>query len=72
MIKYYYASITDRNLYIDDINLLEYLNKYFPNVYIYYQDIVKRSNIVNFNRYKESRVFFNRKVKEEDYHLIYY
>ena len=72
MIKYYYVSITDRNLYIDDINLLEYLNKYFPNVYIYYQDIVKRSNIVNFNRYKESRVFFNRKVKEEDYHLIYY
>ena len=65
MIKYYYARMTDRNLYIDDINLLEYLNKYFPNVYTYYQDIVKENNIVNFKRYKESRISFNRKVKEE-------
>ena len=65
MIKYYYARMTDRNLYIDDINLLEYLNKYFPNVYTYYQDIVKENSIVNFKRYKESRISFNRKVKEE-------
>ncbi len=42
MIKYYYAALTDRNLYIDDINLLEYLNKYFPNIYTYYQEMVKK------------------------------
>lgn len=65
MIKYYYARITDSNLYIDDINLLEYLSKYFPDVYTYYQDMVKKSDIVNFNRYKEFRISFNRKVIEE-------
>ena len=65
MIKYYYARITDRNLYIDDVNLLEYLNKYFPNIYAYYQEMVKKNDIVDFNKYKESRTSFNRKVKEE-------
>ena len=65
MIKYYYARITDSNLYMDDINLLEYLSKYFPAVYTYYQDMIKKSEIVNFNRYKESRISFNRKVMEE-------
>ena len=65
MIKFYYVSITDRNLYIDDINLLEYLSKYFPDVYTYYQDMVKKSDIVNFDKYKESRMFFNRKLEEE-------
>ena len=65
MIKFYYVSITDRNLYIDDINLLEYLNKYFPNIYTYYKDMVKKSEIVNFDKYKESRIFFNRKLEEE-------
>ena len=65
MIKFYYVSITDRNLYIDDINLLEYLKNYFPNIYTYYKDMVKKSEIVNFNKYKESRIFFNRKLEEE-------
>ena len=65
MIKYYYARITDSNLYMDDINLLEYFSKYFPAVYTYYQDMIKKSEIVNFNRYKESRISFNRKVMEE-------
>ena len=65
MIKYYYARITDSNLYMDDINLLEYLSKYFPAVYTYYQDMIKKSEIVNFNRYKEFRISFNRKVMEE-------
>ncbi len=65
MIKFYYVSITDRNLYIDDINLLEYLNNYFPNIYTYYKDMVKKSDIVNFDKYKESRMFFNRKLEEE-------
>ena len=65
MIKYYYAALTDRNLYIDDINLLEYLNKYFPNIYAYYQEMVKKNDIVDLNKYKESRTSFNRKVKEE-------
>ena len=65
MIKFYYVSITDRNLYIDDINLLEYLNNYFPNIYTYYKDMVKKSEIVNFDKYKESRMFFNRKLEEE-------
>lgn len=65
MIKYYYASITDRNLYIDDINLLEYLNKYFSNICVYYQDMVKKNDIVDFNKYKESRTSFNIKVIEE-------
>ena len=37
MIKYYYASITDKNIYIEDQNLLEYLNAYF----LIYQDIMK-------------------------------
>ncbi len=65
MIKFYYVSITDRNLYIDDINLLEYLKNYFPNNYTYYKDMVKKSDIVNFDKYKESRMFFNRKLEEE-------
>ncbi len=65
MIKFYYVSITDRNLYIDDINLLEYLKNYFPNIYTYYKDMVKKSDIVNFDKYKESRMFFNRKLEEE-------
>ena len=65
MIKFYYVSITDRNLYIDDINLLEYLKNYFPNIYTYYKDMVKKSEIVNFDKYKESRIFFNRKLEEE-------
>ena len=65
MIKFYYVSITDRNLYIDDINLLDYLNNYFPNIYTYYKDMVKKSDIVNFDKYKESRMFFNRKLEEE-------
>lgn len=65
MIKFYYVSITDRNLYIDDINLLEYLKNYFPNIYTYYKDMVKKSEIVNFDKYKESRMFFNRKLEEE-------
>ncbi len=65
MIKFYYVSITDRNLYIDDINLLDYLNNYFPNIYTYYKDMVKKSEIVNFDKYKESRMFFNRKLEEE-------
>ena len=65
MIKFYYVSITDRNLYIDDINLLEYLSKYFSDVYTYYKDMVKKSDIVNFDKYKESRMFFNRKLEEE-------
>ena len=65
MIKFYYVSITDRNLYIDDINLLEYLKNYFPNIYTYYKDMVKKSDIVNFDKYKESRIFFNRKLEEE-------
>lgn len=65
MIKFYYVSITDRNLYIDDINLLEYLKNYFPNIYTYYKDMVKKSDIVNFDKYKESRMFFNRKIEEE-------
>lgn len=65
MIKYYYASITDRSLYIDDINLLEYLNNYFPNVYSSYQDMLNRNNVINIDKYKESRMFFNRKLEEE-------
>lgn len=65
MIKYYYARITDRNLYMDDINLLEYLNKYFPNIYIYYEEMIKRSDMVDFDRYKESKTYFNKKVIEE-------
>ena len=65
MIKFYYVSITDRNLYIDDINLLEYLKNYFPNIYTYYKDMVKKSDIVNIDKYKESRMFFNRKLEEE-------
>lgn len=65
MIKFYYVSITDRNLYIDDINLLEYLKNYFPNIYTYYKDMVKKSDIDNFDKYKESRMFFNRKLEEE-------
>lgn len=65
MIKFYYVSITDRNLYIDDINLLEYLKNYFPNIYTYYKDMVKKSDIVNFDKYKESKMFFNRKLEEE-------
>ena len=59
MIKYYYVSITDRNLYIDDINLLEYLNNYFPNVYSSYQNIFNRDKVINFDKYKEDRLCFN-------------
>ena len=66
MIKYYYASITDRNLYIDDINLLDYLNNYFPNIYNKYQDMFNRDKIINFNKYKEDRLCFNRKLEEEE------
>ena len=65
MIKFYYVSITDRNLYIDDINLLEYLNNYFPNIYNIYQNMFNRDKIINFDKYKESRMFFNRKLEEE-------
>ena len=65
MIKYYYASITDRNLYIDDINLLEYLNNYFPNVYSSYQDMLNRDKLINIDKYKEDRLYFNRKLEEE-------
>ena len=65
MIKYYYARITDRNLYIDDINLLEYLNKYFPNVYSTYLDMFNRNKIINFDKYKEDRLTFNKKITEE-------
>ena len=59
MIKYYYASITDKSLYIDDINFLEYLNKYFPNVYSSYQDMFNRDKVINFDKYKEDRLCFN-------------
>ena len=38
MIKYYYASIVDRNLYIDGINFLDYLDSIFQ-IFI---DIIKR------------------------------
>ena len=65
MIKFYYVSITDRNLYIDDINLLDYLNNYFPNIYNKYQDMFNRDKIINFNKYKEDRLCFNRKLEEE-------
>lgn len=65
MIKYYYASITDRNLYIDDINLFEYLNNYFPNVYSSYQDMLNRDKLINIDKYKEDRLYFNRKLEEE-------
>lgn len=65
MIKYYYARLTDRNLYIDDINLLEYLNKYFPNIYSSYQDMFNRNKVINFDKYKEDRLCFNRKLEEE-------
>ena len=65
MIKFYYVSITDRNLYIDDINLLEYLKNYFPNIYSSYQDMLNRNNVINIDKYKESRMFFNRKLEEE-------
>ena len=65
MIKYYYASITDRSLYIDDINLLEYLNNYFPNVYSSYQDMLNRDKLISIDKYKEDRLYFNRKLEEE-------
>ncbi len=65
MIKYYYARITDRNLYIDNINLLEYLNKYFLDIYEYNQKIFREDNWFNFYKYKESKKSFNRKVIEE-------
>ena len=65
MIKYYYVSITDRSLYIDDINLLEYLNNYFPNVYSSYQNMFNRNRVINFDKYKEDRLYFNRKLEEE-------
>lgn len=65
MIKYYYASITDKSLYIDDINFLEYLNNYFPNVYSSYQDMLNRDKLINIDKYKEDRLYFNRKLEEE-------
>ncbi len=65
MIKYYYASIVDRNLSIDGINFLDYLDKYFPNIYRYYQEKVIKSNIVDFDRYKNTRIAFNKKIEEE-------
>lgn len=65
MIKYYYVSITDRTLYIDDINFLEYLNNYFPNVYNSYQIIFNRKKVINFDKYKEARLYFDRKLEEE-------
>lgn len=65
MIKYYYASIVDRNLYIDGINFLDYLDKYFPNIYRYYQEKVIKCNIVDFDRYKNTRIAFNKKIEEE-------
>ena len=61
MIEYYYASIVDRNLYIDGINFLDYLDKYFPNIYRYYQEKVIKCNIVDFDRYKNTRIAFNKK-----------
>ena len=74
MIKFYYVSITDRNLYIDDINLLEYLNNYFPNVYSSYQNIFNRDKVINIDKYKEDKnleYFLIENSKKKDYLFIY-
>lgn len=65
MIKYYYTSITNRNLYMDDFNLLDYLDEYFPDIYTYYQENFIKSNIVGLGEHKNMRISFNKKVEEK-------
>ena len=62
MIKYYYASITDKNIYIEDQNLLEYLNAYFPNLSRYYENIFSKNSITDLNTYKNKRIEFNKLI----------
>ena len=65
MIKYYYASIIDKNMYLDDINLIEYLKNFFPIIYKSYQNMFNKSILLDFNRYKEERINFSKKITEE-------
>ncbi len=65
MIKYYYASITDKNIYIEDQNLLEYLNAYFPNLSRYYENIFSKNSITDLNTYKNKRIEFNKLIEQE-------